>query len=119
MSNVVIEFEQDNQFAYCVYVAHCNGSYLSVQHIQGGDLTDYRLNARHLAALVDYAKANQVQPQAATHCPCPPETSNDLTVHANANASTLQVDGGILVRPVPINKPMPMEWAFDFDGGVQ
>lgn len=67
MPNVINEFDQGSQSAYCLYIAHCDGSYLFVQHIQYGAFTDYRLNPRHLdaiknisslAELVDYAKAN-------------------------------------------------------------
>ena len=85
MSNVVIEFQEDTQTAFCLYVAYHDGDFLCVQHISKGDLLEYRLSLSHvesikaipsLSDLLAYAKANQIQqPQADTLCPCPPETS--------------------------------------------
>ena len=100
MSNVVIEFQEDTQTAFCLYVAYHDGDFLCVQHISKGDLVEYRLSPSHvqsikavssLSDLLAYAKANHIQqPQAETLCPCPPETSDTAAI-----GGTDDVDGGI------------------------
>lgn len=98
MSNVVIEFQEDTQTAFCLYVAYHDGDFLCVQHISKGDLLEYRLSLSHvqsikaipsLSDLLAYAKANQIQqPQAETLCPRSPEnslTSSDDAVQVGKN----------------------------------
>ncbi|MFK3866861.1 hypothetical protein ACI2IV_00045 [Psychrobacter faecalis] len=98
MSNVVIEFQEDTQTAFCLYVAYHDGDFLCVQHISKGDLLEYRLSLSHvesikaipsLSDLLAYAKANQIQqPQAETLCLRSPEislTSGDDAVQVGKN----------------------------------
>lgn len=102
MSNVVIEFQEDTQTAFCLYVAYHDGDFLCVQHISKGDLFEYRLSLSHvqsikaipsLSDLLAYAKANQIQqPQAETLCPRSPEislTSSDDAVQVGKNEGNL------------------------------
>ena len=112
MSNVVIEFQEDTQTAFCLYVAYHDGDFLCVQHISKGDLLEYRLSLSHvesikaipsLSDLLAYAKANQIQqPQADTLCPCPPETS-DNTAKASVEVVFDEVDGGIFTNDDPVD----------------
>ena len=108
MSNVVIEFQTDTQSCFCLYVAYSDGDFLCVQHINKGDLVEYRLSLSHLQYIKDisslddllaYSKANtniksysktnkqDTSLREETLCPCPPETS-----------PLDEVGGGILAR---------------------